>query len=147
MRLFSVFGLVALLELATFLWVESRIGLGWALGLAFITAIIGSQLVRRAGLAVWRRFRRRIDSGEVPGRELSDGATVLVAGAFLISPGFVTDILGFVLLLPGAQERVFQMISARFRGKLGFPSSRKAEPDPGVIDVEGWEASGLVEDD
>jgi UPF0716 protein FxsA len=96
MRFLALFGLIALAEMATFFWVESRIGLLWALGIAVTTAIVGSFLVRRAGLAVLRRLRDRVTSGQLPGRELSDGAAVLVSGAFLISPGFLTDIAGFL---------------------------------------------------
>ncbi|MEX2133640.1 MAG: FxsA family protein, partial [Acidimicrobiia bacterium] len=91
MRFLALFGLIALAEMATFFWVEARIGLGWALGLALATAVIGSILVKRAGISVFARIQQRIGQSQVPGRELSDGAAILVAGAFLISPGFITD--------------------------------------------------------
>ena len=81
MRFFALFGLVALAEMATFFWVESRIGLGWALGLALTTAVIGSVLVRRAGVSVLRAIRTRWSQGALPGRELTHGAAILVAGA------------------------------------------------------------------
>jgi UPF0716 protein FxsA len=113
MRFLTVFGLVALAEMATFFWVESQIGLGWALGIAIATALIGSALVRRAGLAVLGRLRRKVSQGELPGRELSDGAAVLVAGAFLISPGFLTDTLGFLLLIPAIRAQVYRYVSNR----------------------------------
>ena len=138
MRFFSIFALVALVEMATFFWVQSWIGLGWALGLALLTAIVGSVLVKRAGVAVFRRFRERVDNAQVPGRELSDGASVLVAGAFLISPGFITDILGFSLLIPAVQGWIYRkylpasLVSLpicevrfdRHRGHLEEPTSK-----------------------
>ncbi|MFV1962732.1 MAG: FxsA family protein, partial [Acidimicrobiia bacterium] len=93
MRFLTVFALIAVAEMATFFWVESWIGLGWALGLAVLTALVGSFLVRRAGLSILGRIQRKLGQGQIPGREVSDGAAVLVSGAFLISPGFITDVL------------------------------------------------------
>ena len=144
MRFFAVFALVALAEMATFFWVESRIGLAWALGLALSTAIVGSVLVRRAGVAVLRRLQQRVGEGQVPGRELSDGAAVLVSGAFLISPGFITDVLGFLLLVPAVRGLVYRQVSLRFSSRVqvftsGFQSPVGGEDDGDVIDVEGYE--------
>lgn len=141
MRFLTLFALVALAEMLTFFWVGGRIGLGWALWLALGTALIGSYLVRRAGLSVWRRIRHKVDAGELPGRELSDGAAILVAGAFLISPGFITDTLGFLLLLPVVRETIFRLVSRRFRSRVtvftsGFPTIGR-EPIRGeVIEVD-----------
>ena len=140
MRFFAVFALVALAEMATFFWVESRIGLGWALGLAFATAIIGSVLVRRAGLAVIGRIQQRFRDGQLPGRELSHGAAILVAGAFLISPGFITDTLGFLLLVPQVREMIHRIVSRRLSARVTTISSSFQSPrDPiygEVIDVD-----------
>ena len=131
MRLLAVFGIVALAEMATFFWVESRIGLGWALGIAVLTAVLGSFLVKRAGVSVWARLRERTSRGEVPGRELSDGAAVLVAGAFLISPGFITDTLGFLLLVPPIQAWIYSILSSRIKGRVQvFTADR--------VDQTGW---------
>lgn len=118
MRFFGVFALIAVLEMATFFWVQSWIGLGWALGIALATALIGSYLVKRAGLSVLGRMRSKVDQGRLPGRELSDGAAVLVAGAFLISPGFITDTIGFLLLLPMVRDLVYRLITKRFSGRV-----------------------------
>lgn len=118
MRFLAIFGLVALAEMATFFWVESRIGLLWALAIAATTAIVGSVLVRRAGLSVLGRFQAKVGRGELPGRELSDGASVLVAGAFLISPGFITDLLGFLLLVPAVRGLVHRVLSRRVSSRF-----------------------------
>jgi len=142
MRFFAIFGLAALAEMATFFWVESRIGLGWALGLALATAIAGSFLVRRAGLSVLGRLRRKASAGQLPGRELSDGAAILVAGAFLISPGFITDTLGFLLLMPPVRDLVFNAVSRRFTSRMtviasGFGATTPSDAAHGdVIDVD-----------
>jgi UPF0716 protein FxsA len=142
MRFFAMFGLVALAEMATFFWVESRIGLGWALGLALATAIAGSFLVRRVGLTVLGRLRRKASAGQLPGRELSDGAAILVAGAFLISPGFITDTLGFLLLLPPIRDLVYKVVSRRFTSRMtviasGFGATTPPDAVHGdVIDID-----------
>jgi UPF0716 protein FxsA len=139
-RFLTIFGLVALAEMATFFWVESRIGLAWALGLALTTALIGSFLVRRAGVAVLGRMREKWGQGAVPGRELSDGAAILVAGAFLISPGFLTDTIGFLLLVPWVRGLVYQWITRRFSARVSvfMPESGPATDVTAeeVIDVE-----------
>jgi len=131
----TLFGLVAIAEVATFFWVESRIGLGPALAIALATALIGSALVRRAGLSVLGRIRARMQQGELPGRELGDGAAILVAGAFLISPGFLTDTLGFLLLIPQVRHFVYSVVSSRYSSRFTIISSRSG-PAGEVIDVD-----------
>lgn len=128
--------------MATFFWVEARIGLLWALGLAVATAIIGSILVRRAGLSVIRRIQERTREGRLPGRELSDGAAVLVAGAFLISPGFITDFFGFLLLVPAVRSMIYRKVSSRLGRRIAVFGTGRAR-GPGwaqttgdVIDIE-----------
>jgi UPF0716 protein FxsA len=123
MRFLTIFAVIALAEMATFFWVESRIGLGWALGLALATALIGSYLTRRAGLSVLGRIQRKFREGQIPGRELVDGAGILVAGAFLISPGFITDAMGFLLLLGPVRDLVYRGVSARLSGRVTVFSS------------------------
>jgi UPF0716 protein FxsA len=118
MRFLALFGLIALAEMATFFWVESRIGLGWALGLALATAVIGSALVRRAGMTVLARIQQKISQSQMPGRELSDGAAILVSGAFLISPGFITDVLGFLLLVPMVRDVIYRIVSKRLSSRF-----------------------------
>ncbi len=143
MRFFAIFALIALAEMATFFWVESQIGLLWALSLAVLTALLGSYLVRRAGVSVIGRFWEKVNQGQIPGRELSDGAAILVAGAFLISPGFITDTLGFLLLIPGVRRFIYSRVTRRFTSRMNvFVSSQ-------TIDTEvtsGWEPEGEIID-
>lgn len=143
MPFFAMFALVALMEMATFFWVESRIGLGWALGLALFTAIIGSMLVRRAGIAVLGAIRTKWSEGRLPGRELTHGAAILVAGAFLISPGFITDTLGFLLLVPAVRDLIHGFVSKRMSSRVGIPLSgpgarhvRRPPAEGDIIDID-----------
>ena len=146
MRFLAICALIALVEIATFFWVQSWIGLGWAVGLAVTTAVIGSILILRTGISVWNRFRGRVNEGGSPTRELSDGATVLVSGVLLISPGFIADIIGFLLLLPPMRDLVYRLVSRRFSSRVAVFSSGETrrrvlpnEDGEGVIDVEGYE--------
>ncbi len=139
MSFLSIFALVALVEMATFFWVESRIGLLPALGLAIATAIIGSVLVRRAGLSVLRRIQQRFQKGEIPGRELGDGAAILVSGAFLISPGFITDVLGFLLLVPFVRDTLYGYFTKRFSSRITVITDGFSDQSGDVIDVDGWD--------
>ena len=104
MRFLLLFLLASLAEMAAFLWVGSKIGFGWALGIALFTAVLGAILVKREGLATLSRVKAKMNTGQLPGRELSDGAAILVSGAFLISPGFITDTVGFLLLIPAVRS-------------------------------------------
>ena len=136
MRFLTLFAVIAIAEMATFFWVESRIGLGWALLLALATALIGSYLVRRAGLSVLGQIRQKMNRAELPGRELSHGAAILVAGAFLISPGFITDTLGFLLLLPAIRETIHGVVSKRLTSKVTVMTSNFQTPPRDVIQGE-----------
>lgn len=147
MRFLAFFALIAIAEMATFFWVGSRIGLGWALGLALATALIGSYLVRRSGISVWRRLQAKLNEGKLPGRELTDGAAVLVSGAFLISPGFITDVAGFLLLVPAVRALIHRYVARRVSSRvtvfastqslIGNEWSTRAASPPGeVIDIE-----------
>lgn len=136
MRFFALFALIAIAEMATFFWVESWIGLGPALLLALATAFIGSYLVKRAGLTVLAQLRQKMHQAQMPGRELSHGAAILVAGAFLISPGFITDTLGFLLLLPAMRDLIHGAVSKRLTSRVTVMTSNFQAPPRDVIQGE-----------
>lgn len=100
----SAFLLVPVLELMLFIYVQNRIGLGLMLIGILITAAAGAFLVRMQGLAVWMRVREDLEAGLIPGRQLVHGAMVLVGGALLLTPGFLTDAVGFLLMIPFVRE-------------------------------------------
>lgn len=89
-----------LIEIYFLIEVGSQIGAMSTIGLSILTAVIGTWLVRHQGFSVLLRVRDMMDRGEVPAIEMMDGALILVAGLFLLLPGFLTDTLGFVLLIP-----------------------------------------------
>jgi UPF0716 protein FxsA len=148
MRIMVLFATVALAELGTFLAVQGRIGLGPTLLIALATAILGSMLVRRAGMSVWSQFQRKLATGGLPTKELSHGAAILVAGALLISPGFITDTIGFLLLVPAVRDRVHLVVGKRMQNRVtvvtstfGAPAGSGFGAGGPVIDAEGWEVT------
>ena len=76
------------------------IGFWPTIGLIILTGLLGSTLTRQQGLSVWTQFNNRLQRGELPGTELIDGLVILIAGALLLTPGILTDVVGFLGLLP-----------------------------------------------
>ena len=102
--LFLLFILVPLIEIALFIFIGSRIGLLPTLAIVLLTAVIGASLVSRQGRAELGRLQADFAAGQFPAKPLVHGAMILVAGAFLITPGFLTDTVGFTLLSPQIRE-------------------------------------------
>ena len=84
--------------------IGDAIGFGWTALLILVTGLIGARLVARQGRMVWREIVARLQAGEVPGVELVHGAMVLVGGAFLVTPGVLTDVAGLLLMVPWFRE-------------------------------------------
>ena len=100
MPIFLIFIVVPFIELALFASVSESIGIWTTLSLAFLTAIIGGALVRYQGLHTIFSMRQSMNKGEMPINEIFDGFCLVAAGALLITPGFLTDGIGFALLMP-----------------------------------------------
>ena len=96
-------------------------------------SLAGAWLMKSQGRQVWRRFNETLRAGAIPHREIVDGALVIFGGAFLITPGFITDILGFILLIPPTRALVRRMLQRSLERRAVFTVSR-AGPD---YDVEG----------
>ncbi|MGB0749922.1 MAG: FxsA family protein [Magnetospiraceae bacterium] len=98
--LLALFIGIPILEIAVFVQVGDRIGLWPTLGTVILTAVVGTALLRHQGFTVLNRARATLDRGEMPLVEVFDGLCLLVAGALLLTPGFVTDAIGFILTIP-----------------------------------------------
>lgn len=101
---FILFIAVPLLELTILIKVGEIIGIGATIVLVISTAVIGVSLLKRQGLAALARARDTVEAGEFPVESVVDGACLLVAGAFLLTPGLLTDAVGFSLLIPGLRR-------------------------------------------
>jgi len=117
-----LFILVPLAELAVILAVGKSIGVLATLLLLLVFSVSGAWLAKRQGLAAWRRFQLAMTEGRVPTREVADGAMILVAGALLLVPGFLTDLLGLVLLFPASRALARRWVPALARRR----ASRRA---------------------
>ena len=95
-----LFILVPLVEIGVFIEVGGWIGLWPTLGLILLTAVLGSWQLRAQGLSTLARARQQMDQGQMPAEELFDGFCLIIAGALLLTPGFVTDAVGFALFVP-----------------------------------------------
>ncbi len=102
--LFLVFLVVPIIEIGLFVLVGGWIGVWPTIGLIVFTAVVGSMLVSRQGRGTWVQLQLEIANGQSPSATLVYGAMILVAGALLLTPGFLTDALGVTLLIPGARE-------------------------------------------
>ena len=94
------FILIPLAELAVLIAVGDWIGLVPTLVLLLAVSVAGAWLAKREGLAAWRRFQLALTEGRMPTVEVADGAMILLAGALLLTPGFLSDVIGVLLLLP-----------------------------------------------
>jgi UPF0716 protein FxsA len=103
-KLFLIFTLVPVVELALLIKVGTLIGTLNTVVLVIGTALTGAFLVRLEGINVIYRFQRNLAEGVFPAEEIFDGALLLVAGAVLITPGFLTDILGLLIVLPHSRD-------------------------------------------
>jgi UPF0716 protein FxsA len=125
--LLVAFVVVPIAELAVIVATSQAIGLGWTLLLLFGFSIAGSVLAKRQGLEVWRRVRATLERGRMPSAELVDGFLVLLAGALLLSPGFLTDVVGVALLLPPVRALIRRAATRRF---VGYVEGRVAGTVP-----------------
>lgn len=115
--LFLLFVAIPIAEIALFIYVGGQIGLLPTLVAIVLTAAIGSFLVSRQGAAALADVRTAFFSARFPGRELAHGAMIVVAGAFLVTPGFLTDAIGFLLLVPPVREAARRAAMKRLSGR------------------------------
>lgn len=145
-----LFVTVPLVELYVILEVGDAIGPLATIGILAADSLVGAALLRSQGRAVWRRFQRAIEQRSVPHRELLDGVLVIFGGAFLITPGFITDLFGLLFLLPPTRAvfrgAILRILSRRMAGAVVVASgaaerSRRRRAESGEEFVEGtaWE--------
>lgn len=129
---------IPLLEVYLLITVGSRIGAGATIAIIVATAVVGAWLLRAQGWSTLARARRRLDSGELPAEELIEGAMLVVAAALLLTPGFATDAVGALVLLPGLRRALAQRILRHIaRGRP--PGGPPAGGGPRTMDAEYWE--------
>ena len=149
---------VSFVEIALFIWIGGLIGIGWTLLAIVASAVIGVMLIRRQGMQVLAEAQAAAVRNEPPIKSVFDGICLLVAGIFLLTPGFFTDLLGFLLLIPplrsamgrrlwdwGVRTGRLQTVSQRYGGAPTVDGeAEEVDPqDPALppIDQSRWGGS------
>jgi UPF0716 protein FxsA len=139
LALLAIFIVVPLAELYVIFKVGEEIGYPLTILILAVDSIVGSLLLKSQGRAVWRRFSETMAAGRVPHREVLDGVMVIFGGAFLITPGFLTDVLGILLLLPPTRAMLRRLVVRALRGRVALEvagaATRRRSRDR--FDVEG----------
>jgi UPF0716 protein FxsA len=138
--LLLLFIVVPLLELYVILQVGEAIGVLPTIAILIVDSLLGAALMRSEGRRAWTRFNLAISEGRVPAREAIDGVLVVFGGALLLTPGFVTDILGALLLLPFTRPFVRRILVRRFAGRM-IASARTVSGKP---PTQGWDVDGTA---
>jgi UPF0716 protein FxsA len=155
-RLFLLFITVPLIELFLFLVIGQKIGILPTFAIILLTGVLGATLARSQGLKVLAKYQQSIAQGKLPHEAVIDGLLILIAGALLLTPGFLTDAIGFLLLAPATRQIVRSRLEASLRDRFrvvgvtqaaGFSSAAGSSPGSarprqatvgrdGVINVE-----------
>lgn len=157
----ACFIVVPLAEIAVLIEIGGWLGLGPTLGLIVLTAVVGAWMLRRQGLAVLGRAQQQMRHGAMPVQEVFEGFCLVIAGALLLTPGFLTDVAGALLLLPPVRAQLYRGVRHRFEEQIaaadarawggrpaGDPHSSANGPAPAndpaapIIDVEFDEVEG-----
>lgn len=145
LALIVVFILVPLAELYVILRVGDAIGVGWTILLLVADSVLGALLLRSQGRSIWRRLNKALTEGRMPHREVVDGVLVVFGGAFLLTPGFITDVIGLLLLIPPTRALIRPLVVRRLSrrvavGVVGDSAAPGRRRPPGAgpdFDVEG----------
>lgn len=123
--LIALFVLVPLLEIYLLVEIGEVIGAFRTVILVVATALLGATLVRAQGLVTLARLQTELQRGEVPAVAMLEGVTLLVAGALLLTPGFFTDAVGFLILVPSLRTRLIHWLLARLMARPGFQTPQR----------------------
>lgn len=117
-KLFILFAIMPIVEISLLLHVGDIIG-GWnTLAIVIITAFIGATLVRQQGTQTFVQAQHKMHQGQLPGQELAEGLLLLIAGVLLVTPGFITDIIGLLFTLPVTRPIIASYLVKNFFNKM-----------------------------
>jgi UPF0716 protein FxsA len=117
-KLFLLFTIIPIIELTLLVKIGMEIGIYYTVLLVLGTAFIGAYMAKMEGLGVIVRFQRNMMEGIFPAEEMVDGAMLLVAGALLITPGILTDVVGFLLVIPSTRAVIKVWLKRYLKGKF-----------------------------
>jgi UPF0716 protein FxsA len=114
-RLLALFILLPLVELALLIQIGRWIGLVWTLAIVVVTGFLGATLARRHGIRAWIAIRDELRAGRMPASAMADGLLILIGGIVLLTPGLLTDLFGFAMLLPVTRNAFKKALRSRFQ--------------------------------
>ena len=117
-----LFIVIPIAEIMLLLKVSQYIGAWTTVGLVLLTAVVGVNLLKRQGLSTLSRFQQRLQSGQIPAQEMVEGMMIAFAGALLLTPGFITDTIGFTCLFPPVRALIAKRILSSGQGFVGMGS-------------------------
>lgn len=112
--LLLLFIVIPVIEITVLINVGQAIGTWYTVGLVLLSAFIGVNMLRYQGLSTLARAQQRMNEGQIPGNEMVEGVVLAVGGALLLTPGFVTDVIGFLCLIPFTRQRLARLLMSRF---------------------------------
>ena len=121
--LIAAFLTIPVVEVWILLQIADFTGLLNTIGLLILTSIIGALLVRREGISVFRKARNEITQGQMPEKQIFDGFLILLGGVLMLTPGFFTDVIGFLLLFPPTRLLFRTVIIKRLNSRISNPNS------------------------
>jgi UPF0716 protein FxsA len=131
----AAFVLVPLLEIWVILQVGQLVGPWWTIVLLVLDSLVGAWLIKREGGRAWQALRVALQSGRMPARELADGALILIGGTLMLSPGFVLDVAGILLILPFTRPVARRVLTSVVERRLvvapTFGPGNANRPGPG----------------
>jgi len=138
--LFVLFLLVPLIEIYFLIQVGSVIGGLWTVFLVVATAVIGAGLIKQQGMTTMQRAQSSLAQGQLPATEMLEGVALLLSGAMLLMPGFFTDAIGFILLMPPIRQGLIKRLIAtgqfRYQSRTMHSHSQQGHRDSSVIEGE-----------
>ncbi len=135
--LFVAFVVVPVLEIWVIISVGHVIGAWWTVLLLVADSIVGAWLVRREGARAWQALTAALQSGKMPARELADAALLLIGGTLMLTPGFVTDAVGIVLVLPFTRPFARRLLTQVVTRRLLSRDTRRPGPGSGGPVIRG----------
>ena len=135
MWLFFLFVAVPIIEIGLFIQVGGFLGLWTTLAIVVLTALIGTALMRAQGMAALQKLQTSIESGRNPADPIANGAFILIAGLLLLTPGFFTDTIGLLLLVPPVRQSLIRTVAAQLKARAtsytasGFQSKTQYASD------------------
>lgn len=140
MKIFQILFLIVLIipfaEIYLLIEVGSIIGAFPTIFLVVFTAVLGAWLLRQQGFATFQRFQESLAQGVIPAYEMIEGPIILVGGALLLTPGFITDIIGFACLIPSLRKKIAQYVIENHLVQAGSPFKQATAAENNVLEGE-----------